>query len=487
MQLISAISRCEELSKPVRRSDKKTLNDLMPSLRFPIRERVQEPHHKAYVLLQAVVGGSEIKDFALRIEQADIVDNASRILKGLHELCVHYKWGGLLEATILLERALRTRLWEGHTSCPFLQCAGLSAATLKKLQDSGIHYATDIFGLTANQVQQRVGCNAEEAKRLLQFSASLMRSKLVASLNMVRDGALRISVALADPTCGIISLQSLSFQLLCYDAVTGELVCFRRLAAGCKEMEIDASLSPRIRDISHLRCRILGSLMGADFCTGADQVALDIKAPSTSALPKSRAAKKTNPVHVVPVAAASLGAKPAPSAVPIEVSKGPVVVNEGGSSTSSCSEQAARSSTAAESNVGVKRSYGDVRLPKLRTLPSLPKSLPGSPSRDSVRSVGSKNDEVFFVGETVAKPRPKLLSPALPVDDRSVAPYNNARDDSLRTSPFFQSTRTATPKDIAGAVSVQSDELAPPSKVPRSIMVPPTPSRAAALFSTAFG
>lgn len=36
----------DEVKKPVRRMEKKVLNELMKSARFPLKLRVQEPHHK---------------------------------------------------------------------------------------------------------------------------------------------------------------------------------------------------------------------------------------------------------------------------------------------------------------------------------------------------------------------------------------------------------------------------------------------------------
>eukprot|EP01031_Cornospumella_fuschlensis_P029971 gene29971-36199_t len=89
-QLLHSFSLCEELHKPVKRTDKKVLNDLMKFIRFPVRERVQEPRHKCYVLLQATISFlPDIKDFTLRIEQAEIVENALRLLYGLKDLSIH--------------------------------------------------------------------------------------------------------------------------------------------------------------------------------------------------------------------------------------------------------------------------------------------------------------------------------------------------------------------------------------------------------------
>ena len=99
-----------ELHRPVRRSEKRLLNEWMKTVRFPLKARVQEPNHKAYVLLQAAVDRAEIKDFSLRVEQSEIVACALRVLGALTELSKEKGHGFLLLAAVLLDRCHRPYL-----------------------------------------------------------------------------------------------------------------------------------------------------------------------------------------------------------------------------------------------------------------------------------------------------------------------------------------------------------------------------------------
>ena len=136
-QLLKAIcSGSAELSKPVRRAEKRLLNDTMKAIRFPLKLRVQEPWHKAYVLLQAAVGrleaatgGGFARDFSLRVEQAELVESTLRVLSALSELARERGRGEQLETAILLDRALRIRMWESGYASIFLQCPGLEQQT----------------------------------------------------------------------------------------------------------------------------------------------------------------------------------------------------------------------------------------------------------------------------------------------------------------------------------------------------------------------
>jgi hypothetical protein len=58
------------------------------------------------------VSSVEIKDFSLKVEQAEIVESALRILSALKELAIERGAGSVQESAVLLDRALRTRMWE---------------------------------------------------------------------------------------------------------------------------------------------------------------------------------------------------------------------------------------------------------------------------------------------------------------------------------------------------------------------------------------
>lgn len=75
-ELLWACCRCSEVVLPVRKSDKRPLNEMLPKCRFRSKfKRCQLPSHKAFVLAQAALsgGGIEVQDFTLRVEQETVV------------------------------------------------------------------------------------------------------------------------------------------------------------------------------------------------------------------------------------------------------------------------------------------------------------------------------------------------------------------------------------------------------------------------------
>lgn len=160
------------MSKTVRRAEKRVLNDLMPQLRYPLKAKVQDPTQKVYVLLQAAVARLELKDFSLKVEQAELVESGLRVLSALKELSIAIGHGSILEHTVVLDRALRLRMWEVGYGSVFYQCVGLLAATRNGLIMRGVRTLKDVFDgyCTVSKLQGVLDCNAHDARQILQLA-----------------------------------------------------------------------------------------------------------------------------------------------------------------------------------------------------------------------------------------------------------------------------------------------------------------------------
>lgn len=269
--MVKNLPHCEELHKPVRKTEKKILNELMEIVRFPIKEKVQLPDQKSYVLLQAAVSKAEIKDFTLRIEQSEMVECAVRLLHCLSELCIERKHGVLLESAVLFERALMVRLWENSDTTPFIQCKELSTSTIDSISVTELKLPPNVIGLNPNQISNRINCSLTEARSILYFANKFMSTKLKATLEC--DGSFLIICVLPLFESAIESVnrtadESIQCRLICYDSETGELVCHRKLPKGAMK---SARFSVPWNDASKillLRCCIYSNLVGVDFSIG---------------------------------------------------------------------------------------------------------------------------------------------------------------------------------------------------------------------------
>ena len=102
----------------------------------------------------------DIKDFYLKVEQSEVVNATIRTLIALADICRERGRGQLLESCILLDRALRSRLWEGtygsvllnltstfsssYLSTHFPASASLSPNTRQRLMHAGLRTVGDL-------------------------------------------------------------------------------------------------------------------------------------------------------------------------------------------------------------------------------------------------------------------------------------------------------------------------------------------------------
>jgi hypothetical protein len=318
-QLLAELSRSQELSKPVRRLEKSVLNDFMRSVRFPLKQRVQEPWLKTYVLLQAAVGRVEVKDFALKVEQAEIVECGLRVLAAVRDLAVHRELGRLLESTILLDRALRLRLWEGSYGSVYLQCPGLLSATLNCLVLRGVRTIGDALGCSLVKVQDMAGCTQAEARCILALAKLLHEGSRVVRATL-SQGTLRIEVSSASTASISAAADSFAahdratptYHLVVYDAQTGTALCIRNIPHDAQRAEYTVRC-PSDLPLSRVQCSLLSDYVGVDsYQNAACTTASGVAAASLASAPQQSASN--NATKTVGKAATKVGNSVRPGA-----------------------------------------------------------------------------------------------------------------------------------------------------------------------------
>ena len=115
--ILLTLSECEGLHRPVRRSEKKLLNEVYKGSKHKYdgpqsKIRIQKSCQKAFVLLQAAISQCYIDDFTLRQEMTFTVDYASRMLMAAEDYSLEgSKHGKVALECLLLRRCLATSLW----------------------------------------------------------------------------------------------------------------------------------------------------------------------------------------------------------------------------------------------------------------------------------------------------------------------------------------------------------------------------------------
>jgi Sec63 Brl domain len=265
-----------------------------------------------------------IQDFSLRVEQSEIVEVALRVLSALQSLCIERKIGCLLETAILVDRAIRVRMWEADYGSIFFQCQGLSDLTKKGLNERHALTINDLHSCSQFRVQDLLACSAHEAKQVLLFTSmcnmwsldlrvdyghSVDGMKSCIQIDILRANTVSHNVpqAVQRSSFGLSELNPPHFQLICYHAQTSILLCHRRLDfSGVEEQNrsIDTALLsytvplPADMFLGDVKCVLLSSVVGLDTALlprgmAPQSVVSKVKKQSKGTNPSSANAVKT--------------------------------------------------------------------------------------------------------------------------------------------------------------------------------------------------
>ena len=297
--IITVVSQAEEVAKPVLRSEKKILNDLMRLTRFPLKLKVQEPFHKAYVLLLSAVyknrydsfnvtveqssSNSVLSDFSLRVQQSEVVEQSLRLLSSLLDYCIESSKGELLLACLRVTRALKIQMWE-HDYHVFDQCNGLTFTMNARLRRENLHDINDVLSIPSKDLQKSLRCSRDVIQTIYSFSKREKCSNLVASFQPFHDDKngtmVSFKVSVMSQIANTPNLEKYQtffegnrlYHLVVFDKETSELLCYRRFFSKIERVEFHARLqSPRCTQNETATCNFSINLfcdrvVGQDFC-----------------------------------------------------------------------------------------------------------------------------------------------------------------------------------------------------------------------------
>ena len=88
---------------------------------------------KVNILLQTFIGRGLVNSFSLVSDIAYVAQNASRIMRGLFEICLKKGWSSMSSKILELSKCLEHRMW--HTDHPLKQFTRLSFEIINKLEE----------------------------------------------------------------------------------------------------------------------------------------------------------------------------------------------------------------------------------------------------------------------------------------------------------------------------------------------------------------
>lgn len=182
-KLLATISHFDGVQKPVRRSEKKLLNEVHKLIKYKLegqlsKVRVQEPHQKAFVLLQAAIGQHFFDDYTLRQEMSSNVEFSTRMLAATEDYSIYgSKNGQVALHSLKLRRSLAVSLW-GHCDGVMNQLRGVGQEATGKLRFNNISSFLDVLNAKEDAIEKAAGRAAPFGSELRKAVYAIVRNSL---------------------------------------------------------------------------------------------------------------------------------------------------------------------------------------------------------------------------------------------------------------------------------------------------------------------
>ncbi len=250
----------------LRRDEKKFLNKAMALVRYPLKQKIQSPEQKAYVLILLTMEQVKvtIENFTLRSEQREICGNLLRLCAAITQVSVERKFGLLLENTYRLERSIKLGLWDDCYASVYCQVENISDSTIEKILYNNIKEAEDLPSQPPERLRATTGCSHEEALKILELRRVLLSHKRQLNVTFLKGNRIQIdALHLGDITANDRATTSIKFTLLCYHLHSLKLLHINSYeninATTVMSAVIDLEAADRITDIKILLlCNVVG-------------------------------------------------------------------------------------------------------------------------------------------------------------------------------------------------------------------------------------
>jgi ATP-dependent DNA helicase HFM1/MER3 len=187
-QILKTICKMEPFHLPVRRHEKKPLNECHKTemIRFKLdgpqsKVRIQDPWEKAFVLLQAYVGQQSFQNYTLSQEMTNMGSTAQRVLVAAQEYSIKGSRNGYVTLMCLkLRRSLHFSLW-GESSGVLNQIEGVGQQSTNMLKFHGIVSFQQALSSTEEAIEKASGKPKPFGKQLRSLVSQILREKLEVS------------------------------------------------------------------------------------------------------------------------------------------------------------------------------------------------------------------------------------------------------------------------------------------------------------------
>jgi replicative superfamily II helicase len=206
-QILITLSKMDVFNSHVFRNEKKELNECHKGacMKYNLsgqknKVRIQEPWEKAFVLLQAFIGGHRFESFALRHQMTTFGDAAIRLLEAAEEYSTKGSRHGYVAAQCKkLRRCLYFSLW-GENDGLLQQVNGMSHEAAARLKIAGISTFDQVMQTSPDQIEKASGRPSPFGLHVKTWVSTVLKSRLKLSATVTFTTGANLA---ADVTCSL--------------------------------------------------------------------------------------------------------------------------------------------------------------------------------------------------------------------------------------------------------------------------------------------
>ncbi|KAL0221208.1 hypothetical protein RCL1_001062 [Eukaryota sp. TZLM3-RCL] len=184
------------------------LENLIEIIPIPIRDALTGPYGKntkINILLQAYISHIPLDGFAINSDMVFIHQNASRVFRALHQICLYQNWSQASMLLLNLAKCVDQRMWPVET--PLRQFKGIPESILSRLEQGGIPFEhflavsedqlVDIIrGVKIGESRLGGGQERDIARKIKTFMSHVPRLKIEASVQPLSRSTIRIDLSM---------------------------------------------------------------------------------------------------------------------------------------------------------------------------------------------------------------------------------------------------------------------------------------------------
>ena len=189
ISVLHCLSSSAEYSElPVRHNEDKLNELLAKQCRWPVRGAWDDPHLKANLLFQCVLGRNELPISDYYTDTRSVLDQSMRVLQAMIDVCAEFGWGQTVERVVLLMQAIVQGRWMDDSTLS--NVPGCDQRIIRMWWEQGVECLPQLMALTVERRREMARRFGLQDKQVEEMESYLRRMPSVdMSVSMQVEGS----------------------------------------------------------------------------------------------------------------------------------------------------------------------------------------------------------------------------------------------------------------------------------------------------------